>query len=37
VVNALRHAGLDVRSIPATPEVLAASPRLAPGRNGDSA
>ena len=38
VVNALRHAGLDVRSIPATPEVLAAAPRLArPSVNGDAA
>ena len=36
VVNALRHAGLDVRSIPATPEVLATAARLAPSRNGDS-
>jgi CO/xanthine dehydrogenase Mo-binding subunit len=30
VVNAIRHAGLDVRSIPATPEVLLACERLAP-------
>ncbi len=30
VVNALRHAGLDVRSIPATPEVLLRTPRLEP-------
>jgi len=29
VVNAIRHAGLDVRAIPATPEVLARAPRLA--------
>lgn len=28
VVNAIRHAGLDVRSIPATPEVLARAPQL---------
>lgn len=28
VVNALRHAGLDVRDIPATPEALARAPRL---------
>ncbi len=31
VVNAIRHAGLDVRSIPATPELLHRAPRL---RNG---
>jgi len=31
VVNAIRHAGLDVRSIPATPEVLAKAPRLGNG------
>ena len=37
VVNALRHAGLDVRAIPATPEALAAAPRLAPSRNGETA
>ena len=30
VVNAIRHAGLDVRAIPATPEALARAPRLAP-------
>ena len=30
VVNAIRHAGLDVRAIPATPESLARAPRLAP-------
>jgi CO/xanthine dehydrogenase Mo-binding subunit len=30
VVNALRHAGLDVRDIPATPEALARAPRLSP-------
>ena len=30
VVNALRHAGLDVRSIPATPELVAKAIRLAP-------
>ena len=29
VVNAIRHAGLDVRAIPATPEMLARAPRLA--------
>jgi CO/xanthine dehydrogenase Mo-binding subunit len=29
VVNAIRHAGLDVRAIPATPEALARAPRLA--------
>lgn len=29
VVNAIRHAGLDVRAIPATPELLARAPRLA--------
>jgi CO/xanthine dehydrogenase Mo-binding subunit len=37
VVNALRHAGLDVRAIPATPEALAAAPRLAASVNGDAA
>jgi CO/xanthine dehydrogenase Mo-binding subunit len=31
VVNAIRHAGLDVRAIPATPEVLMACARLADG------
>lgn len=30
VVNAIRHAGLDVRAIPATPEALSRAPRLAP-------
>ena len=30
IVNAIRHAGLDVRSIPALPEVLHASPPLDP-------
>jgi CO/xanthine dehydrogenase Mo-binding subunit len=30
VVNAIRHAGLDVRAIPATPERLVGAPRLAP-------
>jgi CO/xanthine dehydrogenase Mo-binding subunit len=30
VVNALRHAGFDVRAIPATPEAVAKAPRLAP-------
>jgi len=34
VVNALRHAGLDVRAIPATPEALARAPRLAATANG---
>jgi CO/xanthine dehydrogenase Mo-binding subunit len=34
VVNALRHAGLDVRAIPATPESLARAPRLAEAANG---
>ena len=35
VVNAIRHAGLDVREIPATPELLIRSPRLAgPSTNG---
>src|SRR5437773_2407388 len=29
VVNALRHAGLDVRAIPATPELLSLAPKLA--------
>ena len=28
VVNAIRHAGIDVRSIPATPELIYSSPRL---------
>ena len=28
VVNAIRHAGLDVRDIPATPEALSRAPRL---------
>jgi CO/xanthine dehydrogenase Mo-binding subunit len=28
VVNAIRHAGLDVRAIPATPEALSRAPRL---------
>jgi CO/xanthine dehydrogenase Mo-binding subunit len=28
VVNAIRHAGLDVRAIPATPEALSSAPRL---------
>jgi CO/xanthine dehydrogenase Mo-binding subunit len=31
VVNAIRHAGLDVRAIPATPEMLMACARLAGG------
>ncbi|HVT39463.1 MAG TPA: xanthine dehydrogenase family protein molybdopterin-binding subunit [Gemmatimonadaceae bacterium] len=31
VVNAIRHAGLDVRAIPATPEALMASARLGDG------
>jgi len=35
VVNALRHAGLDVRDIPATPERLQKAPRLA-AREGDA-
>ena len=30
VVNAIRHAGLDVRAIPATPEALSRAPRLTP-------
>jgi len=30
VVNAIRHAGLDVRAIPASPEELARAPRLEP-------
>jgi hypothetical protein len=30
VVNAIRHAGLDVRAIPATPEALSLAPRLKP-------
>jgi len=34
VVNAIRHAGLDVRAIPATPEALALAPRLAPSADG---
>ena len=29
VVNAIRHAGLDVRAIPATPEALSRAPKLA--------
>lgn len=29
VVNAIRHAGLDVRDIPATPELLSRAPKLA--------
>ena len=35
VVNAIRHAGLDVRAIPATPERLMHAPKLAPSNNGD--
>jgi CO/xanthine dehydrogenase Mo-binding subunit len=31
IVNALRHAGLDVREIPATPEALSRAPRLPDG------
>ncbi len=30
VVNAIRHAGLDVRAIPATPEALLSAPKLPP-------
>jgi CO/xanthine dehydrogenase Mo-binding subunit len=30
VVNAIRHAGLDVRAIPATPEALLRAPKLPP-------
>ena len=30
VVNALRHTGLDVRAIPATPERLSRAPRRTP-------
>src|SRR5262245_19318822 len=37
VVNAIRHAGLDVRAIPATPERLLRAPRLAPAANGAAA
>ncbi len=39
VVNAIRHAGLDVRVIPATPEILATAPRLpgAPAPAGEAA
>ena len=31
IVNAIRHAGLDVRAIPATPEALHAAPPLTLG------
>jgi CO/xanthine dehydrogenase Mo-binding subunit len=34
VVNAIRHAGLDVRAIPATPERLMRAPKLATHREG---
>jgi CO/xanthine dehydrogenase Mo-binding subunit len=34
VVNAIRHAGLDVRAIPATPERLMRAPKLAPHSEG---
>ena len=38
VVNAIRHAGLDVREIPATPELLLRAPRLdRAAANGDTA
>ncbi len=36
IVNAIRHAGLDVRAIPATPERLMRAPRLKPAREGDA-
>ena len=36
IVNAIRHAGLDVRSIPALPEVLHAAPRLDDARLDDA-
>jgi CO/xanthine dehydrogenase Mo-binding subunit len=37
VVNALRHAGFDVRSIPATPEALSKAPPLAAPVDGNAA
>jgi len=36
IVNAIRHAGLDVRAIPATPERLMRAPRLTPTGQGDA-
>jgi CO/xanthine dehydrogenase Mo-binding subunit len=35
IVNALRHAGYDIRAIPATPERLMAAPRLDERRDGN--
>lgn len=34
IVNAIRHLGIDVRALPATPENLAAAPRMGRGRSG---
>jgi CO/xanthine dehydrogenase Mo-binding subunit len=33
VINALRHAGFDLRAIPATPERLMTAARVVPGRS----
>ena len=32
VINALRHAGFDLRAIPATPERIMTAPRVSPGQ-----